>query len=69
MDTDPRIDEIEVDGGEYFVWLKKGYRLNLDFSQDGRVVQHCFGAVTREEIDTQMEDVVPCTCDWCLGKL
>lgn len=65
MTMDKRIDEIEIVEDEYFVWLKKGYRLNLDFSQDGKVVQHCFGAVTKADIRREMKDVVPCTCDTC----
>ena len=62
---DKRIDEITVDEGEFFVYLKKGYRLNLDFSQDGNMCQHCFGARTKAEIRIAMKSIVPCTCDTC----
>lgn len=63
---DKRIDEIQVDDYEYFVYLKKGYRLDGDFSQDGRACQHCFGAVDKAEIRyTMKECVVACSCDTC----
>ena len=63
---DKRIDEIQVDDYEYFVYLKKGYRLEGDFSQDGRACQHCFGAVDKAEIRyTMKEYVVACSCDTC----
>ena len=63
---DKRIDEITDEEGEFFVYLKKGYRLDLDFSQDGRLVQHCFGAYTKKDIRNEMKNVVPCTCDSCM---
>jgi len=65
--NDKRIDEIELDDEEYFVWLKKGYRLMGDFTQDGRGCQHCFGAVDKAEIRYTMKEVVPCTCDTCVN--
>jgi hypothetical protein len=65
---DKRIDEI-CRTPDIFVYLKKGFRLDLDFSQDGSVVQHCFGADDNKDIKEQMKTVVPCTCDWCIGKI
>lgn len=67
MAIDKRIDEIQnEDDGEFFVYLKKGWKLGSDFSQDGRQCQHCFGAVDKKDIKTTMKDVEPCTCDSCL---
>lgn len=64
---DKRIDEIEPVEDEYFVWLKRGYRLNLDYSKDGKACQHCFGAIDKKEIRETMEEVVSCDCDTCLN--
>lgn len=64
---DKRIDEIQKDEYELFVYLKRGYRLEGDFSQDGRLCQHSFGAVDKAEIRyTMKEIVVPCACDTCV---
>ena len=65
--ADKRIDEITKDEDEFFIYLKKGYRLAGDFSQDGRLCQHCFGAVDKAEIRYTMKEwVVPCTCNTCI---
>jgi len=62
--TDTRIDEIQHDENEYFVYLKKGYRLYLGTNKD---FQHCFGARTKADIKEQMKDVIKCDCISCKG--
>ena len=54
---DKRIDEIQTDEDEFFVYLKKGYCLDLGFGS-GNDFQHCFGAVDKNEIREQMKMVV-----------
>ena len=61
--ADKRIDSIQQDEDEYFVYLKSGYRLDLGTPTD---FQHCFGARTRLEIKQQMKDVRKCNCNSCL---
>jgi hypothetical protein len=59
---DKRIDEIQVDEGELFVYLKKGYCLSHGTPKD---FQHCFGAFDRAELKEQMKNVVKCKCESC----
>lgn len=59
---DRRIDEIQRDEDEYFVYLKKGYKLDLGTPKD---FQHCFGAIDKKEICETMKSVVKCTCPSC----
>jgi hypothetical protein len=60
---DKRIKEIEVDEGEFFVWLTKGYCLDLGTSKD---FQHCFGVKNKQELDEEMKKVRKCNCPDCV---
>jgi hypothetical protein len=59
---DKRIDEIQMDEDEYFVYLKKGYCLYLGKYD----IQHCFGVRKKSEIKEEMKNVEKCKCDSCL---
>lgn len=59
---DKRIDEIQNDEDEYFVYLKYGYCLRLG-KYDW---QHGFGAETKADIKEQMKMVEECTCRACI---
>lgn len=59
---DKRIDEIQQDDGEYFVYLKKGWKLHLGTPAD---FQHCFGARTKTDIKKQMKCIESCRCNTC----
>jgi len=63
---DKRIDEIQMDEGEYFVYLKPGFKLDLGTPTD---FQHCFGAQFKKDIREQMKDVKKCKCKSCLKML
>ena len=54
---DKRIDEVQRDEGEYFVYLKKGWHL------DGA---HCFGETDRTGIRETMKRVQRCECEECI---
>lgn len=57
--SDSRIDQVcdeRNSGGEFFVYLKPGYRL-----EDA----HCFGEGSRADIRRTMVRVKPCTCADC----
>lgn len=61
MAQDKRIDAIHDErgsGGDFFVYLKPGYALSSP-------PQHCFGAVDRKDIASQMKQVYECNCDEC----
>lgn len=55
---DKRIDEIENNEYEIFVWLKKGFILTD---------QHCFSESTMKEVRESMKLVVPCSCNKCIN--
>lgn len=59
---DKRIDEIQNDEDEYFVYLKPGYKLDNGTPTD---FQHCFGAYTKKDIREEMKNVVKCDCESC----
>lgn len=60
------VDELIREEDVFFVYLNKGYRIgSSDFSQNGDVVQHCFGEATMKDVYLMLADVVECTCDWC----
>jgi len=54
---DRRIDEIEGQSPELFVWLKPGYQY------EG---QHCFGENTKADIRKTMKMVTLCACGECV---
>jgi hypothetical protein len=58
------VDELETDP-DIFVYLKKGFRLGSDFSQDGNGCQHCFGEDSMADVRKTLKEVVPCACDQC----
>jgi hypothetical protein len=58
------VDELETDP-DIFVHLKAGYRLDGDFSQDGRQCQHVFGEDSMKDVRTTLKSVVVCSCDQC----
>jgi hypothetical protein len=62
---DSRIDQIQRDEDEYFVYLKYGWKLDLGTARD---FQHCFGAANLKEIKENMKSVIPCTCPSCGGE-
>ncbi len=58
------VDEI-VTEPDIFVYLKKGYKLGFDFSQDGNSCQHCFGEDSMKDVKRTLTLVTECTCDSC----
>lgn len=59
------VDQIETDP-DIFVYLKKGYKLGPDFSQDGRQCQHCFGEDSMADVKKTLKNSIEiCTCDTC----
>jgi hypothetical protein len=58
---DKRIDEIcdeRSTGGDFFVYLVPGFAISDP-------PQHCFGAVNKAEIRSQMRQVYQCGCAEC----
>lgn len=59
---DKRIDEIQGDENELFIYLKKGWRLALGTSKD---YAHCFGVKDHDELKVEMLRVKKCKCHSC----
>ena len=58
------VDEL-ITEPDIFVYLKKGYKLGNDFSQDGTKCQHCFGEDDMNSVYETLKTVTKCTCDSC----
>lgn len=58
------IDQMETEP-DIFVYLKKGYKLGDDFSQDGLRCQHCFGEDSIADVKETLKSVTKCNCDTC----
>jgi hypothetical protein len=62
------IDSMEYEP-DIFVYLKAGFRLDSDFSQDGNKCQHCFGEDSIADVKQTLKTVVTCNCDQCKNIL
>ena len=60
---DKRIDELQRDEGEFFVYLKPGYSIEREPGQ----YSHCFGAFDKSEMREEMRKVRKCKCKECNG--
>jgi len=56
---DKRVDEVEPDGGGYFVWLKRGL---CALGEDGC---HCFSESTVREVLATLRWTRACECEDC----
>ncbi|PCJ88312.1 MAG: hypothetical protein COA54_03340 [Thiotrichaceae bacterium] len=63
---DKRINEIQKDEDEYFVYLKYGFQIQEGLHHSP---VHCFGERTIRNIKETMKHVTICRCDECVKHI